>query len=297
MDINFDLYKIFYIAAKTANFSKAASELYISQSAVSQAIKNLESKLGVPLFLRNSRHLSLTPEGKLLYTHAEQAFNLFKTAEQKINAMQNFEAGEIRIGASDTICKYFLLPYLEKFNYHFPKVKIRVINRTSCQIIEILKNGLIDFGVVTIPENHQKLTYHELFSVEDIFVASERFRELKDIPVKLSRLAGYPLLMLEKTSFTRQIFDNFQSRLGLSLQPEIELESVDILVEFAKIGLGLAYCIKESVARELSSGELFKVDIEEPLPWRSMGIVTAEQIPLSQTALKFLELLTANHEN
>ena len=294
MDINFDLYKIFYIAAKTENFSKAASELYISQSAVSQAIKNLESKLGVPLFLRNSRHLSLTPEGKLLFSHAEQAFNLFKTAEHKINAMQNFEAGEIRIGASDTICKYYLLPYLEKFNYRFPKVKIRVINRTSAQILDILKNGLIDFGVVTIPENSQKLKYMELFSAEDIFVASERFRELRDHRIQLSHLAGYPLLMLEKTSFTRQIFDDFQKKLGLNLQPEIELESVDILAEFAKIGLGIAYCVKESVARELANGELFKIDVIEPLPRRKMGIATAENILLSQTATKFIELLLTN---
>jgi DNA-binding transcriptional LysR family regulator len=291
MDINFELYKIFYQAATAASFSEAGARLYISQSAVSQAVKNLEAKLGFQLFLRQGRHLRLTREGELLLNHIGQAYQLVKTAETKLLEMQNLESGEIRIGASDTVCKYYLLPYLERFSRCYPKIKIRFLNRTSPQIMDALKSGLIDFGIVTLPVSGPNLVVSETTVVHDVFVASEKFGALKGLTLSWGELSRYPILLLEKKSSTRRNLDEFMQRQGLQIVPEIELESVELLVEFAKIGLGIAHVIQDSITDIVASGKLFIVDTVQPLPPRKLGIVTTRQVPLSQASAKFIEQL------
>ena len=290
MDINFELYKIFYYAVVSGGFSNAAEKLYITQSAVSQAIKNLETKLGVVLFFRKTRNLKLTPEGEMLFTHIEQAYNFIKTGERKLTEIQNLDSGEIRIGASDTVCKFFLLPYLENFHRLYPKVKIQFINRTSPKILENLKNGVIDFGVVTLPLNEKNIITRELSALTDIFIAAPKFAELKDKRIRLAELAYYPLLLLEKASATRRNFDAFLQQNQIDLVPEIELESVDLLVEFARIGMGVAHALKESALVPIERGELFEVKIEEKIPQRKLGLATMAQVPLSKAAEVFVGL-------
>jgi DNA-binding transcriptional LysR family regulator len=291
MDINFELYKIFYQAAISASFSEAAAKLYISQSAVSQAIKNLEDKLGSQLFLRRTRRLKLTREGELLLSHIGQAYNLIKTAENKLSEMQNLESGEIRIGASDTVCKYYLLPYLKRFSQTYPKIKIRFLNRTSPQIIEALKNSLIDFGIVTLPVSNSYLTVAELTQVSDVFIAANKFRTLKGSKISWEELSHYPILLLEKNSSTRRNFDDFIQREGIKLVPEMELESVDLLVEFAKIGLGIAHVMKESALDDINSNSLFIIKMAKELPKRKLGLVTNKNMPLSEADKRFIEQL------
>lgn len=293
MDINFELYKIFYYAAKHTSFSDAAEKLYVSQSAVSQSIKNLEQKLGVHLFFRKTRNIKLTSEGELLFKHVEQAFNFLKTAENKIYESQNLVAGEICIGVSDTICKYFLVPYLERFIQLYPKIKIKVINRTSYQIVEILKNGTIDFGIVTLPIHERNIATYEFKTVEDIFVTSEKFDFLKGKVILLKDLVKYPLLMLKQGSATRYNLDYFLKSSGISVTPEIELESVDLLAEFARIGLGIAHVLRESVEHSIRIGELFEVQTFEKLPGRKLGIITVSDVPLSRTSDAFIKLLSS----
>jgi DNA-binding transcriptional LysR family regulator len=291
MDINFELYKVFYLVAKLGSFSEAAEQLYISQSAVSQAIKKLETKLGGELFFRKKGGLKLTPEGKLLLTHIEQAYNFIKIAENKIFEIHNLDSGEIRIGASDTVCKYYLPSFLKQYNRLYPQVKIRIVNRTSPQIHEILRNGAIDVGIVTLPLKDPNLMVTELVSVEDIFVASDKFGELKNKKIRLESLTGYPLLLLEKTSATRLNFDNFLKERGMNVVPEIELESVDLLVEFARIGFGIAYVLRESASKEIQNQELFEIEVDEKFPVRKLGIITNRNVALSMAAQKFMELL------
>lgn len=290
MDVNFELYKIFYYAVVSGGFSNAAAKLFITQSAVSQAIKNLETKLGVALFYRHSRNLKLTPEGEILFTHIEQAYNFIKTGERKLTEIQNLDAGEVRIGASDTVCKYFLLPYLEKFHRLYPKVKIQFLNRTSPKILENLKNGAIDFGIITLPLDDKSIIIREIAAVTDIFVAAPKFAALKERRIKLAELSRYPLLLLEKASATRRNFDAFLQRNQITLVPEIELESVDLLVEFARIGMGVAHVLRESAADPLERGELFEVQVEEKMPQRKLGLATMAQVPLSKAAEVFVGL-------
>ncbi|NLY43249.1 MAG: LysR family transcriptional regulator [Clostridiaceae bacterium] len=291
MDINFELYKIFYYAAKFESFSEAAKKLFITQSAVSQSIKSLEEKMGCKLFFRKSRKVVLTWEGELLYKHVEQAYHFFKSAENKFLEMKNLNSGEIRIGASDTICKYHLIPYLERFNIEYPRIKIQVINRTSSQILDLLKNGTLDLGIATLPIKDKSIMVDAFLTVEDIFVACHKFSFLKNRKVTLEELSSYPLLMLEKKSMTRRNIDSFLREKNIYWVPEIELESNDLLVEFAKIGLGIAHVLKESAAAEIERGELFKIDVMEELPPRKLGICTLKNVPLSRAASTFIDML------
>lgn len=291
MDINFELYKIFYHAAKADSFSVAADRLHVSQSAVSQSIKSLEEKLGSKLFFRKTREIKLTLEGEILFKHIEQAYNFIKTAESKIFESQNLERGEIRIGVSDTVCKYYLISFIEKFIQKYPKIKIQVINRTSSQIKDILKDGLIDFGIVTLPVHDKNIHIDDFLTVRDIFVASDRFIELKGHELSLKSLAGYPLLMLDRSSSTRRNIDSYLSSKGIDLIPEVELESVDLLIEFAKIGLGIAHVLKESVIKELETGALFEVKVKEDITLRKLGVITMKNVPLSRASLEFMRFL------
>ncbi|HEX3044714.1 MAG TPA: LysR family transcriptional regulator [Bacillota bacterium] len=291
MDINFELYKIFYHAAKSQSFSRAAAELFISQSAVSQAIKNLETKLGGALFFRKNQRLKLTPEGELLLLHIEQAYHLMKTAERKLEDIHNLDAGEIRIGASDTVCKYFLLPYLKDFHNQFPQIQIRLLNRTSEQLVATLKNGLIDFAIVTLPQTEPGLEVLSFKKVTDIFVASEKYSNLKKIKLSWLDFSRYPVLMLEKTSATRCNLEAFLRQKGIIIQPEIELESVDLLVDFARCGFGIAHVLKESAVDCIEKGQLFEIVTQETLPDRELGLVCYPKLPPSGTAQKLIERL------
>ncbi|MCR4435941.1 MAG: LysR family transcriptional regulator [Clostridiales bacterium] len=293
MDINFELYKIFYFAAKSENFSDAAEKLYISQSAVSQAIKSLEEKTGSVLFFRKRRRVKLTVEGQILFKHIEQAYHFIKTAENKLLEAQNLESGEIRIGASDTVCRYFLIPYLQKFSIEHPKVKIKVVNRTSTQITSILQNGMIDIGIVTLPVQDSSTNCSEFLTVQDIFVASPKYSGIKNRKIAVKGLLlNYPILALPQNSTTRKNLDIYLSQYGLSLLPEIELESIDLLVEFARIGLGVAHVLRESALNYINSGELFQVETLEKLPLRTLGIITVGSVPPSRAADEFIKLLT-----
>jgi DNA-binding transcriptional LysR family regulator len=294
MDINFELYKIFYYSAQLKSFSQAATMLFISQSAVSQAIKNLEEKIGMPLFIRDKRSVRLTKEGEILYKHVEQAFNFIKTAESKLTELQNLNSGEIRIGVGDTICKYFLIPSLESFNTQYPNIKIQVINRASSGILSMLKNGTIDFGFVTLPVNDNNISVIDFISVEDVFVASNKFFEIKDRSISFKELLKYPLLTLPKDSSTRRNLDDFFKTRHIEIRPEIELESIDLLLEFAKIGLGFSHVLMESAKAAISKEELFIVQTNEKLPVRNIGIATMDKVPLSRASREFIDLLKNN---
>lgn len=294
MDINFELYKMFYHTVKAGSFSAAAKALFISQSAVSQGIKNLETKLGTRLFLRKrspERSLRLTAEGELLFSHVKQAYHLLKAAEGKLGEINNLNAGEVRIGASDTVCKYFLLPQVKKFNREYPRVKIQFYNRTSPQIREALANGVIDFGIITVTNLEDRFVVSDVYEVEDIFVAGKKFSHLQGRRLAWQELSQLPLLMLDKKSSTREMLDHFLAAEGLVSIPEMELESVDLLVELAKIGFGVAHVLKDSAAEAIAEGTLFPIKFQTNLPKRKLGIITPKDVPLSRAAKTFVNLL------
>lgn len=292
MDINYELYKVFFYVATTLSFSEASKQLFISQSAVSQAIKALEKKLDQTLFIRSTKRVQLTPEGEILLRHVEPAMNLIKRGEsQLVDAASS--GGQIRIGASDTICRYFLVPYLERFHKEFPNAHIKVTNGTSLKCVELLEHGQVDLIVINYPNSNLSNLYSlkKIKKFHDVFVANNTFSELRGRKLRLKELLNYPLLMLERDSTTSQFLHNLFQQHQLDLVPEIELSSNDLLIDLAKIGLGIAFIPNYCVDNK--HDDLFYVETEESLPDREIAIVHNNHIPVSKVTQEFLNYFQA----
>ena len=287
MDINYELYKVFYHVASTLSFSEASKQLFISQSAVSQSIKTLERKLDQTLFIRSTKHVQLTPEGEILLRHIEPAMHFIRRGEaQLLDAAAT--GGQIRIGASDTICRYFLVPYLERFHRDFPSAHIKVINQTSIKCVELLETGQVDLIVTNYPNQYLSnvSSIKKIRTFKDVFIANKSFEQLKGQKLSYEQLSKYPMLMLDKRSTTSEFLHRLFQQHHLDLVPEIELTSNDLLIDLARIGLGIAFipdfCIQEP------NDDLFIVETEEELPTRELVIAHNEQIPLTKASEEFL---------
>lgn len=292
MNINLELYKVFYYVVRTGSISRAAQVLYISQPAVSQSIKLLESRLGGQLFFRTPKGIKLTPEGEVLYTYIEQGYNLIMIAESKFTEVFNLEAGEVRVGASDMTLRFFLLPFLEEFHRLYPKVKIKVTNGPTPETLDSLKKGLIDFGVISLPSTaDEHVCISESMEIQDCFVASTKFSQLSSSMISLDKLSTYPIILLEKGTSTRRYIDNFTTQHGVILNPEIELATSDLIVQFAIRGLGIACVVRNFADNAIMDGSLFEINMQEKIPPRKIGIATLKNAPASPSSRKLLDLI------
>lgn len=295
MNINFELYKVFYHVGKYLNFSQAANHLYISQSAVSQQIRLLEKSLGCRLFNRSTKQVSLTPEGHALYQYIKQAFRLIKEGEDSISAFQDLDRGEIRVGASDTICKYYLLPYFKKFHVLYPNIKIKIINRTSPACIELLQKDIVDLAVINIPPQQLPTTLkvQEIATIQDVFLVGDKYSYLCQKPISITKLQNYPFLLLEQHSVSRKYFDLLCMQYDIVVTPEIELGNLDLLIELTKIGLGISFAVREFISEELIAGNIYEIPIKEKIAERKIGLLAPTKTFPSKATSKFIELLIA----
>jgi len=260
----------------------------VSQSAVSQAIMQLEERLGCQLFNRSTRGVRLTPEGEILYSYANNAVSIIENAQDKIAKMKNLRDGEIKIGASDTVCSLFLLPFLNRYNTEYPEIQISVINRTTRELIRLLKNGSVDISFVNLPiDDDSTLEVIPVMEIHDCFVTGSKYAYLTDSAIRLRDLRKYPILMLEKSRSSRRQMDIFLKSYDLEIKPSIELESLSLLSEFAKIGLGIAATIKEEVQKMLDNQELYELRFLETLPTRNIGLAQNKNVSLSFAAEAF----------
>jgi len=288
VNVNLELYRIFCEVAKAGNVTKAAEKLFVSQSAVSQAIKQLEDKLEGKLFDRNARGVQLTPEGAVLFSYANNAVSLIENAQEKLINMKNLNEGSIKIGASDTICSVLLLDLLKKFNAAHPDIHISVADSSTKQSIALIKNGAVDLSFVTLPvEEDPAVEITPIMPIHDCFVTGEKYAHLINSLLHLSDLQKYPLLMIEKSSNSRKQIDRFLAKHNLEIEPAIEFASLGLLPKFAKEGLGVAVTIKEDVQEMLDNGELFELQFFEKLPVRHIALAQMKSVSLSSAAQAF----------
>ena len=292
MNINLELYKTFYYVAKNENITKASNELLISQPSISKAIKNLEDQLNCQLFIRSKHGVILTEEGKMFYEQIKTAMEIIESAEEKLKEVINLDYGVINIGISNTLTQKYLLPYIKEFHNTYPKIKINIITGPTHNLLNSARNGIVDFIILNlpyiIPNDFSTTTLRE---IHDIFVASNKFINLKDKTIKLNELNNYPLIIIAKGSNTRYFLDNYASSKGTILKPEMELASYSLVTEFTKIGFGIGYLIKEFISKELENNELFELKIDEEIPPRSIGLIYSNNRYLSKTSKEFIKFL------
>lgn len=294
MYVALEHYRIFRAVAHAGSFSGAAAELFITQPAVSQAIGKLEAELGATLFVRSARGAALTPEGELLLSYIDSALGMVESAENRFSELRGLARGSLRIGASDTLCRHFLLPYLSRFHEAYPGIKVKVTNRTSSETVALLAAGKVDLGFVNLPTAVKgDLEVRPLMEVDDCFVAQTgRYPELAG-PTPLPALMRYPLLMLEQQSSTRVALDRFFAEKSAELYPQIELGSLDLLLAFAAAGLGIAAVTRQYAEEYLTDGRLRVIETVPALPRRSIGLVLHREIPPSAAARRFVGMIEA----
>lgn len=311
MDQQLSMYKIFNTVATTCNISHAAKELYISQPAISKSISKLEDSLGVTLFVRNSRGVRLTEEGKLLYEYTKSAFETLTQGEANIKKIHELGIGHLRIGVSTTLCKYILLPYLNSFVSTYPHIKITIECQSTFHTINLLEQNKLDIGLIGKPDTMKNIMFHPITSIEDVFVATESYlknlcvREPSSVPETifqhnlpnvisnksndLFRVAN--VMLLDENNMTRLYIDEYFTRNNIETNQILQVSNMDLLIEFAKIGLGVSCVIKEFIRDELKKGLLLEIPLEKPLEKREVGFAHSTTSNLSETTQKFIEFL------
>lgn len=290
MDQNLSLYNIFYVVAKNQNISHASKELYISQPAISKAIKKLEENLDTKLFVRNSRGVMLTFEGNILFENLKNAFENIESAETQLKRINKLGIGHIRIGVSNTLCKYVLLDYLKDFIIENPHIKITIFCQSSNQTLRLIEENKIDIGLIGMPYNLKNIDFHTINEIEDIFVSSKSYLDnLKIREDNYDIFSNAVLMLLDKNNMTRQYIDDYFLENHIEVNNLIEISSMDLLIEFAKIGMGIACVIKEFVKNELESEELFEIPLGIPIHKRKIGFAYDTTHALMPAAKKFID--------
>lgn len=298
MNINLELYKIFFTVANYQNITKASEELRISQPAISKSIKNLEEQLGGQLFVRTKRGVILTTEGEEFYHYIKHAMEYISSAENKFTDLLHLETGSIRIGVSTTLTKEFLLPYLKEFHQLYPKIKIDIITNVSPELFSKLRNGVIDIMFLNLTNNvyENDIDIIKCKEIHDCFIINQNHSHLLGRTISLKELKNYPLIVQPEGSNARFAFDELLEKNGISLIPSLELASYSLVIEFTKIGFGIGFATKEYIQKERDQKQLFLLDLKEPIPSRHIGMATSKNHLPSFGTKKLMEMIRKDIE-
>lgn len=291
MQANTEWYRIFMHTAKLGNLTRAAQDLHITQPSVSYAIKQLEAQLDVKLFDRLSKGVKLTPEGAAVLEYAEKSFAILQQGEAKLQALKQMSAGELKIGASGPVIKHLLLPLLEFFQTEYPAVRIRLLQGKTADIRQRLKAGIIDIGFVHLPFSDPELTVQHVTDIQECFVVGSAYQHLSGQTITVERLAETPLLLLSEGSSTRMFVDQWFLSQGIKAEADMELSSMDMLVELAIRGYGAAFVTQTFIQEQLNEAKLYVLKPSETVPIRSIGLAFKRETSLSIAAKRFVELL------
>lgn len=297
MNINYELYKFFYYVAIEGSISKAATKLHISQPAVTWQIKSLESQLNIPLLTRTKKGVSLTEEGKVLFEYVKQGVESFTNGENMLTNIKNLDYGTIAIGASTTVSKYVLMPYLEKFHEKYPNIEIKIVNALTENLIKDLRNGNLDMLILNLPMNETKdLKIQKVIDVQDTFVGNKKYYELTKGKIKLAELNNYPLLFQKSPSNTRTFLNNYLKDNNTKLIPKAEIVSYNLIMDFVKSGFGIGYATKEFIKDDLNK-TLFEIKVTPAIPPRYIGISTLNKTIPNYSVKKLIDLMITNSNN
>ncbi|MCI9123532.1 MAG: LysR family transcriptional regulator [Eubacterium sp.] len=293
MEQTLSSYSIFYTVADCQNISKAAAKLYISQPAVSKSIQKLETSLGCRLFIRTSRGVQLTEEGMVLYQHVKSAMDLLRQGETKIRQAVELGMGHLRIGVSSTLCKYVLLPYLKDFVKENPYLNISITCQSTSETLSLIQEDQLEVGLVGTggsPQGSHAFCFDFVSEIQDVFVAGGQYlHHLKERGIQDHEiLQNSSLMLLDKNNITRQYIDEYLQKNEVCVRECIDASAMDLLIEFAKINLGVAGVIRQFIEPELEDGTLVEIPLPAPIPKRSVGFVYKPQQKASQAMEKFI---------
>ncbi len=285
---NLNRYRLFCAVAECESISKAAEMNYISQPAISKAITKMEESLGTTLFVRNHRGVTLTDEGKILYEQLRAAFDIIKDGEDKLRRINELGIGRLRLGTSSILCKHMLLPYLKGFIKENPHIKITVDCQSSAKIYRQLEDGKVDIGLIVRPENPSDIEFHSLGEIEDVFIASRDYMENLRLREENSVFEEANIMLLDGANASRMHVDRYFKENNIVPEHILEVSGMDMLIEFARTGIGVACVIKSFVKDELDSGEFVEIPLSVPINKREVGFAYMKSTKLTSAMEKFM---------
>lgn len=292
MNVDFELYKIFYTVANTKNITKAAKELCISQPAISKSIKNLENQIGGKLFIRTKRGVSLTDEGREIYKYVKIGVEALYNAENKFSEFKNLEIGTIRIGISASLAKHFLMPYLTKFHKNFPNIKLQIISDISENLISKIKNGLVDIIILnTIDFNSNDINIISIKDSQDCFFVNENLKNLTKKTIQLEDLNNYTIIVQNQYSESRTFINNFCYQKNIKLKPELEVSSYSLLIELVKNNFGIGFTNELFIKEELEKKKIFKLKVSPAIPTRQIILGYSKNTLPNYSVKKFIDII------
>ena len=288
MNVDLELYRVFYVVAKHKHMTRASEELHISQPAISQSIKKLEEQLGGTLFLRSNKGMELTEEGKMFFEYVKGALELINNAENEFTSFKDLSKGEIKIGCSTTLTKLILLDALKEFHKDYPNININITNDLTGSLINDLKIGKLDF--VIFNESNIKETNLNLEKIKELkqgFIYNPSF--FKDDVNNFEDINKYPLILQKEESNSRQLLDYIALQHNVKLNPKMEVVSQELITEFVNIGLGIGYSIIDLAQRNFTN--LKELNINKTLPKINIYLATNKSVSLTFASKTFIEYL------
>ena len=288
MNIDLELYRVFYTVAKHKHMTKASEELHISQPAISQSIKKLEDQLGGTLFLRSNKGMELTEEGKMLYEYIKGALELINNAENDFTSFKDLSKGEIKIGCSTTLTKLILMDALKDFHKDYPNISIKITNGLTNDLINDLKIGKLDF--VIFNESNIKETNLNLDKIKELkqgFIYNPDF--YKDNINNFEELNKYPLILQKEESNSRKLLNYITKKNNVKLIPSMEVVSQELITEFVNIGLGIGFSIIDLAKRNFTN--LKELKINKKIPNITIYLATNKSISLTFASKMFINYL------
>ena len=290
MAVKLELYRVSKEVADSGNISEAAKNLEVSQSAVSQSIKQLETTLQARLFARSPRGVTLTGEGQMLYQYVRSALGLLATGEDKLSQAQQLLLGTLTIGASDTVTSFFLIPYLDAFHRLHPNIRLKIISGRSAKVLSLLKSGAVDIAFASSPTD-SAISHWPCFTTHTAFVAGSSYPCDFDHVYTREEIANFPLILLERKASSRLFLEQEFLKNGLSLVPEIELSSRSLLESLARIGLGVAGVTLEFVEESLQRGEIRQLKTDFEIPERSVDLCVLRDVHPTAATTAFMNMV------
>ena len=293
MNANFEYYKVFYYVSKYENLTKAAAVLKTSQPAVTRTIHNLENILGCRLFIRSKSGMKLTPEGRIFYEYVAAGCAQFFKGEDNLNNLISLENGTIYISATETALHCYLFQAMESFNARYPNVHFKILNNSTKKSIHIVKEGNVDFAVVSAPFHIEKpLKKQILREYHDILISGKRYSELKGKQLSINQLSKYPWISLTSEAITRKFLNQYFEKNGLKFEPDIELATTDMILPAVRHNLGIGFIPPEFAIDDLDSEEIFEIHVQETFPERNITLIYDTEYPQSIAAKEFLKFLS-----
>lgn len=297
MAAKLELYRVFREVAGSGSISAASKQLYISQSAVSQSIKQLEEQLGTRLFVRNSRGVELTADGALLYDYVKSALSLIDSGEQRLSQSRALLTGELVLGASDTITSCFLLDLLKRFHRSYPGIKLRILNGTGGEVVRFLRDGHADIAFTSSRPDGASLRVVPCFDTHTDFVAAPDYGCDFSHRYTMSEICAFPIIALERKSSARAFVEDYFRSCGANFQPEIELDTASLLIELAGIGLGVACITREFFRPALESGAVQLLQTDFSVPPRTVCMCSLSDVSPTAAAAEFMRMVSGSEDS